>query len=139
MKSLRRLGAAIAALVFTVMTMSPASAAPRVNIGPVPPPLIPTIDVSFPPVAVGELQCSNGIVFGSFTDPDQNDATLRVVGITANDEPAIEYPAVRAWGTFIVVIPGHGNHVNLVAYDEDGNKAVHRSLYMLRDGSCVDR
>ena len=104
MKSLRRLGAAIAALVFTVMTMSPA-----------------------------------GIVFGSFTDPDQNDATLRVVGITANDEPAIEYPAVRAWGTFIVVIPGHGNHVNLVAYDEDGNKAVHRSLYMLRDGSCVDR
>lgn len=137
MKSLRHLASALIVLVFTVMTMSPASAAPRITLGPVIPPFPPPVDISFPPVAVGELHCSNGVVFGNFSDPDQDDATLRVVGISAG-EPGVEYSAVRAWGTFIAVIPAAGNHVNLVAYDKDGNRAVHRSLYMLEDGSCRD-
>ena len=68
MKSPRHLASALVVLVFTVMTMAPASAAPRISFRPVPPPYLPTIDVSFPPVAVGELHCSGGIVFGNFTD-----------------------------------------------------------------------
>lgn len=138
MKHVRRLAAAIVALVFTLVTVSPVSAAPLIDFGPALPPFTPTYDISFPPEAVGELGCSSGIVFGNFTDLDQDDDTLRVYGITANDVPVVEYPAVRAWGTFIVVVPGHRNLINLVAYDEDGNRTAHRGAYMLSNGTCTD-
>lgn len=134
MKNSRRLTALLAALVLTFVTAAPASAAP--SFGPSLPPFGPTYDISFPPHPIGELTCTNGILIGNFGDLDQDPATLRVYGITANDFPAVEYPAYRAWGTFIVYVPGHRNQVNLVAYDADGNRTYHRSAHMRADGSC---
>ncbi len=137
MSHLRCLSAVVVAIL-TMATVAPASAAPHIDINPRPVPgWSPVIDISLPPQSVGNLGCSNGIVFGNFTDLDQDDDTLRVYAIAENDGwPLIYYPTVRVWGTFMAVVPGHGGMINLVAFDADGNKASHYPTRMRQDGSC---
>lgn len=139
MQTVRRV-IAVAAATMVLASTQPVAAAPTI---PLPGPSIPGIPgpelPPTPPVPVGEMTCWHGFVFGDFTDLDQDDETLRVYGISADDgDPIIEYPAFRAWGKWAVYLTTEHNQINLIAYDDDGHKVGYFPRWMMPDGSCVD-